>query len=387
MIAIVFWTAAMLVVYPYLIYPGLLWLLNRRKRPDGSFGEGTEPGVTLIISAHDEQAVIREKLRNSLSLDYPAAKLDIVVVSDGSRDDTNEIVRQASALDDRIRLIAQSTRRGKSAGLNQAMEAAKAPIVVFSDANAMYDRQALRELVRPFRDPGVGYVVGAALYYPADHNDAAANEGLYWRFELWLKRQESAFESVVGGDGAIYALRRELFSPLREDDISDFVNPLQLVASGYRGVFNGRARCYEEAGGSLEKEFRRHRRIVNRSWRAVRRYAKSLNVRRHGRFLFMLFSHKVIRWFALLFMLTAWLANGLLRRSSPLYEATWWLITASFLIAGAGAAIEGLGGRAPRPVSILSYFYLVSLAGLLGIWDECRGVRHVTWEHVRRAGS
>lgn len=387
MSAIIFWSAGMLVVYPYLIYPVLLRLLSRRHSPGQAVGGETEPGVTLIVSAYNEQAVIRNKLRNSRSLDYPADKLEIIVVSDASSDDTDEIVREECALDGRIRLAVQPTRRGKSAGLNEAVELAKGEIVVFSDANAIYDRGALRELVGAFREPVVGYVVGAALYERAHGSEAAENEGLYWRFELWLKRLESACGSVVGGDGAIYAIRRALFRPLRDDDISDFVNPLQIVASGHRGVFNERARCYEQAGESFAKEFRRHRRIVNRSWRAVRRYAGLLNVRQHGRFLFMLLSHKVIRWLALPLILVAWLANCFLLRTSPFYTVTLCLITASFLIAGLGAALEALGGRPPRAVSVLSYFYMANLAGTLGIWDEFRGKRHVTWDHVRKVES
>jgi len=242
MITLLFWTAGILVAYPYAIYPALLGAMTRgRVRHRPSLNGGGEPTVTLIISAHDEAAVIGEKLRNSGSLDYPRDKLDIIVVSDASTDGTDDIVRQEQALDGRIRLLRQPARRGKSTGLNAAVDTAKGEIVVFSDANAIYDRMALRELVRPFHDPRIGYVVGAALYSHEAGSAAAESEGIYWRFELRLKRLESQLGCVVGGDGAIYAIRRSLFQPLRADDISDFVNPLQIVARGYRGSFNGAA--------------------------------------------------------------------------------------------------------------------------------------------------
>jgi len=271
--------------------------------------------------------------------------------------------------------------------LNKAVAVASGEIVVFSDANAMYESDAIRRLVDGFADPNVGYVVGAALYYDAAGKRAGEDEGLYWKLELLLKRLESEFHSVVGGDGAIYAIRRHLYWELKDDDISDFVNPLQVVAAGYRGLFIPSARCYEEAGETFAKEFRRKRRIVNRSWRAVCRYWHQLNVREHGRFLFMLVSHKVIRWFALPLIVIAWIANTALLGEARLYTWTWLAINASALIAAFRAVLNQFGRPQLRLISILHYFYVINVAGLLGIWDEWRGVRHVTWDHIRKTDS
>jgi cellulose synthase/poly-beta-1,6-N-acetylglucosamine synthase-like glycosyltransferase len=384
MITLIFWAAGILVAYPYAIYPALLGVLTRgRVRHSPSGDGGAEPTLTLVISAHNEEAVIREKLRNSSSLDYPPEKLDIIVVSDASTDGTDDVVREEQALDGRVRLLRQPTRRGKSVGLNAAVDMAKGEIVVFSDANAIYESKALRELVRPFRDPHVGYVVGAALYSGTAGSTAADSEGIYWRLELRLKRLESELGCVVGGDGAIYAIRRSLFQPLRADDISDFVNPLQIVARGYRGCFSGAARCYERPGESFAEEFRRRRRIVNRSWRAVRRYAPLLEPCRDGRFIFMLLSHKIIRWLALPLLLIAWVANCFLWKAGAPYPVTWCLITGSAVIAAFGALLESKRLRPPRFAATIAYFYMINMAGLLGIWDEFRGVRHVTWNHIR----
>lgn len=385
MTKLAFWLASFLVVYPYLVYPVLLRVLAlRRSVDDSALSPQEPPSIALIISAHDEEKVIAGKLENAGALLYPPEKLEIIVVSDASSDGTDDVVRRARASDPRIRLLRQDERRGKSAGLNKAVEAAGTDILVFSDANAMYDRNALRELAHCFVDPKVGYVVGAALYYDSNGNPAAENEGLYWKFEMLLKRLESDCYSVVGGDGAIYATRRRLFQPLRDDDISDFVNPLQLVAAGYHGRFNAKAFCYEAAGETFALEFGRKRRIVNRSWRAVRRYAHLLSFQGHSWFIFMLVSHKVLRWFALPLAGVAWLANGILLGSDALYTGTWCAITGSVLLACWGAALERLGRRQPKLIALSYYFYLVNLAGFLGIWDEYRGVRHVTWDHVRR---
>lgn len=385
MLVLVFWLSALLVVYPYTIYPLLLRFLARLSPVRGERRERVDlPRVTLVISAYNEEAVIAEKLHNTLALSYPVDSLDVIVVSDASSDRTDEIVQEVSAREPRVRLLRQNERRGKSAGLNSAVEAARGELVVFSDANALYEANSIGELVHDFADPQVGYVVGAQLYGDAKGNRAAESEGLYWKLEVLLKRLESDYYSVVGGDGAIYAIRRHLYRELRDDDISDFVNPLQIVASGYRGRFNAKARCFEAAGETFGKEFRRKRRIVNRTWRAVRRYGGLLKLRDHRRFVFMLCSHKVIRWFALPFVIIAWAANTVLLGESSFYLLTWGAITGSVMVAGVGAILDRLGRSQPRLVSVLYYFYLVNLAGILGIWDEWRGVRHATWDHIRK---
>ncbi len=387
MIALIFWLASFLVVYPYVVYPLVLLALSRSARAKTPHPGRPPRKVTLVISAYNEDAVIELKLRNALALDYPADRLEILVVSDASSDRTDEIVQAISLEEPRVRLLRQEQRRGKSAGLNNAVEQASGEIIVFSDANAIYDARAIAELTACFDDERVGYVVGAALYRDAEANRAAESEGLYWKLELFLKKLESDFGSVVGGDGAIYAARRALVRPLREDDISDFVTPLQIIAQGYRSVFNPKAICYEDAGESFGKEFGRKRRIVNRSWRAYRRYVGLLSWATHGRFRFMLLSHKVIRWFALPLVAVAWLANTALLTVGGVYWLTWVAITASALI----ALYAGARDRAARPLSritsALYYFYFVNLAGALGIWDEWRGVRHVTWDHIRKQQS
>jgi cellulose synthase/poly-beta-1,6-N-acetylglucosamine synthase-like glycosyltransferase len=366
-------------------YPVVLYFLGRAKHPTVvADKEPFEPLVTLVVSAYNEDAVIRSKLENALALQYPPHLLEILVVSDASSDLTDTIVHEFSARESRIRLLRQTERRGKSAGLNSAVREARGDIVVFSDANAIYDEDAVRELVGAFRDPDVGYVVGAALYYGADGNRAAEHEGLYWKLEIFLKELESNFYSVVGGDGAIYAARRQLVRPLRDDDISDFVTTLQIIAQGFRGLFNRNARCYEHAGESFKKEFGRKRRIVNRSWRAYRRYGSTKALAHQSKFLFMLISHKVLRWFALPLIATAWLVNTTLLTSGWLYVITWAGITATMLLAVYGARLDRMARRPDPLTAFCYYFYLVNLAAALGVWDEARGVRHVMWDHIRK---
>ncbi|MBK8961143.1 MAG: glycosyltransferase family 2 protein [Proteobacteria bacterium] len=383
-----YWLLAAMVVFPYIGYPLTLWLLIRLRGPYRPVESGDHlPGVTLIISAFNEAAVLDAKLNNARALDYPTDKLQIVVISDASDDGTDDIVLKHAAQDSRVVLHRQEERRGKTAGLNHGIEKANGEVVVFSDANAMYEAAAIRELVAPLADPKVGYVVGAAHYSDGDAGQAQHSEGLYWRYELAIKEMESAFGSVVGGDGAIYAIRRGLFWPLREDDINDFVNPLQIIAAGYRGVFNPKARCYEEGADSFGKEFKRKRRIVNRSWRAWRRYGAGVRNADNPAFLFQIVAHKIIRWFAMPLIALLAVVNLLLvvDGHAGIYLLSLLGLLLSAVLAVRGHQLNQRGEPQPKLVYLFYYFYLVNWAALLGIYDEFRGVRHSKWDHVRSA--
>lgn len=383
----IFWLSVFLVVYPYVLYPLFLVIANRFKaqKTQGVDRSGTPPSITLIVSAFNEEAVIERKLENALSLDYPSEAFEIIVVSDGSTDSTDEIVHLASKKDPRIRLVRLDSQSGKTLGLNKAVPLAKGDIVVFSDANALYQRDALARLVQPFADERVGYTVGSALYREEDIEAVNVSEGMYWKYELWIKKLESCFHSVVGGDGAIYAIRRKLYRELSGIDISDFVNPLQIIASGYRGVFLEDARSYEGGTDEFSDEFRRKRRIVNRSWGAVRRHISIFSLARDKRFLFMLISHKVIRWWSCAFVSVALISGVILAlgTSSAIYFLLSLGIALTIAVGVIGWRRDTLGKPMPKLVYLLYYFYLVGFASLLGIADDLRGHTYATWKHVR----
>jgi cellulose synthase/poly-beta-1,6-N-acetylglucosamine synthase-like glycosyltransferase len=386
----IYWIALFSLVYPYAIYPLFLRILTRFSNANKILSEisGGWPSVTFIVSAYNEEQVIERKLRNALEMEYSQGQLEIMVISDASSDRTDDIVRDWGSKHPHIRLVRQEQRRGKTSGLNQGVKAARGDIIIFSDANAMYRKDAIRELVKYFANSEVGYVVGAALYNKSRESEATESEDMYWNVELVMKDLESKFYSVVGGDGAIYAIRKELYWNLDEDDINDFVNPLQIVAAGYRGIFNPQAICYEDAAEEFRKEFRRKRRIVNRSWRAVKKTLGKFSLLKHLRFLFMLFSHKVIRWFSLVILGILLIANLLLVVFSASF--LYWLSLAglifSVFLALLGAYLDGRGSSIPKLIYLPYYYYLVNLAAVLGIIDEFKGIRHTIWEHVRESG-
>lgn len=370
-------------VYVYVGYPVLLWLAaNFRPSPEVKcLDDHHAPTVTLIISCYNEATVIREKLENSLALDYPAGRLRILVVSDGSDDGTDDIVREYQTRG--VTLLRQEGRLGKTMGLNLAMEHVESDITVFSDANAVYASDAIRRLVEGFGSPKVGYVVGAALYTDSNAGASARNEGLYWRYELAIKRMESTVSSVVGGDGAIYAIRSQLWEPLDQRDINDFVNPLQLVAKGYRGVFRPEARCFEETAGDFEREVARKERIVNRSIRGLFRVRQVMNPLKTGAFAWQVISHKLLRWLIPGFLMVGVVGSLLLSLAG--YSVFQLLTLAAMTVLG----LAYLGhsardkNRLPFWMSFPYYFVAVNWYAVRGIVRAFRGETQVTWTSAR----
>ena len=357
---ILFALSAGLLAYVAVGYPLLLMAIVRLRGERPIRRADATPPLTLLISAYNERAVIRSKLENALSLDYPRDRLEIVVVSDASTDGTDAIVAEFASHG--VTLVRQPERRGKTAGLNAVVPAARGEVIVFSDANALYEHDALRMLVRNLADPEVGCVTGEARYRPGGRRTADVGEGVYWNLELNLKRLETGVGSTVGGDGAIYAIRRELWQPLPAAAINDFLNPLQIVAAGWRSVYEPKAVCYESAAGVTRAEYRRRVRIVSRSWRAVFQAPAALNPFRVGFFAVSLVSHKVLRWFAPVLLLVACASGG----------ALLWPYVAQHLVqVGVLALIAVLAGLVFPPVrrgfALAGYFATLGAASIVGL--------------------
>jgi cellulose synthase/poly-beta-1,6-N-acetylglucosamine synthase-like glycosyltransferase len=378
---VIFWLSAGLLVYMYAGYPVLLAILAHFLPRRVTAVSIYEPQVTLLISAFNEAAVIGAKLENCLALEYPKDLLEVIVVSDSSNDGTDEVVLKYEPFG--VRLVRQTERKGKTAGLNLAVPQSKGQVLVFSDANALYLANAIRQLVQHFADPKVGYVVGNARYVEnASDSESAESEGLYWKLETWLKTKESVFYSVVGGDGAIYAIRRELYSPLLPTDINDFLNPLQIINRGFWGVFEPGAICYEEAADSFAKEFRRKVRIISRSLHAIGRVDGILSPFRQPRHWFLLVSHKLLRWFAPLLMMGT-LLSSLLLWSASFFRAAALLQAAFYLMAFCGWILQGQK-KASRIFNLTFYFCLVNAASLIGCVKCFRGDLSGTWTPPRQ---
>jgi cellulose synthase/poly-beta-1,6-N-acetylglucosamine synthase-like glycosyltransferase len=370
------WCAAFLIAYVYIGYPGLLWLITRRYRR-AVRQEDITPPVTLIISAFNERKVIGSKLRNALDLDYPTDRFEILVVSDASDDGTDAVVN--SFRERGVQLLRMPQREGKTAGLNAALRQARGEIVVFSDANILYQSDAIRRLVRNFADPEVGCVTGDSRYAENFNSSAHVQEKTYWQYEQTIRALESLVGSTVGGDGAIFAIRKELYRPLPPEAINDLVIPLQIVAHGYRAVFEPTAVGFEPSAGNFAAEFRRKRRIVNRSWRGVLSISKVLNPQAVGMFAWQVWSHKVLRWLVFPMLLTAGVGCFLASPASFIYQVGTIVFMASITVAAVGGFLQDRLGRVARIAHLLFYFYMVNLASFLGIMMAMLGRVQVTW--------
>jgi cellulose synthase/poly-beta-1,6-N-acetylglucosamine synthase-like glycosyltransferase len=371
------------VFYAYLGYPVLLYLLARlfgKPLKSATIDMETLPFVTLLISAYNEENAIRDKLENSLSLDYPRDRLEILVVSDASTDRTDAIV--AAHAERGVNLLRQGERLGKTAALNMAVPQAKGSIVVFSDANAMYEKIALRHLVAPFSDGTVGFVSGRTRYAAQAGNSATHSSNLYTRLEIATKDLESRFASCVGADGAIFGIRKEAYRPLAPTDINDFVIPLNVIEKGYRGILASKAVCIEESAASKGAEFNRQVRITNRTLRAIFKYRHILSNRAYRRFSFCLVSHKLFKFLTPVFLLLALLCNILLAGSSLFFAFLLVLHVVPYALLAYGA-LRPAAADQYRLVSISHSFLVVNLAMLLGWMTYLAGKTYTTWSPER----
>jgi cellulose synthase/poly-beta-1,6-N-acetylglucosamine synthase-like glycosyltransferase len=361
--------------YVYVGYPMLLWIATRYcRRPVRQ--EDITPPVTLIISAFNEAKVIGQKLENALALDYPRDQLEILVVSDASEDGTDAVVESFRGC---VKLLRMAKRQGKTAGLNVALRQAAGDIVVFSDANILYQKDAICRLVRNFADPLVGCVTGDSRYAENFNSAAHHQENTYWQYEQTIRRLESDLGSTVGGDGAIFAIRRELYRPLSPDAINDLVIPLQIVARGYRAVFEPTAIGFEPSAGNFAAEFRRKRRIVNRSWHGVMSVSEVLNPFLVGIFAWQVWSHKVLRWLVFPMVLMVGVGCFLAAPVGLIYQAGGFGFIATVIIAAIGRISQDRLGKPARLAHLFYYFYMVNLASFFGILMAMFGRVQVTW--------
>ena len=357
----------------------LLWLMRAVGLAKPNLVGNLEPTVTILISAYNEVGVITEKISNTLSLDYPIDKLEIIVISDCSDDGTDEAVQAFNRPN--VKLLRMPDRGGKTLGLNAAVQVSLGEILVFSDANAMYEQQALRNITRNFFDPKVGAVIGESAYADSEGN-AQESESLYWKYETNIKVLETSIGSVVGGDGAIYAIRKTLYKPMPADALSDFVNPIQIVMSGYRCIYEPTAKSIEEATDNMEKEFRRKVRIVNRAWRALWAMPSVLNPFKYGFFSIEVLSHKLLRWLVPGILLVLFLISIPLSGTGYIYSFALVAQVALYGFAVAGY-LRRESNNLPRIFSVPYYFCLVNYASARGIVEAFCGKTYTTWNTPR----
>jgi cellulose synthase/poly-beta-1,6-N-acetylglucosamine synthase-like glycosyltransferase len=380
---VLFWACVAGLVYSYALYPVAIWVFARifgSKRPAPAEASIDDlPAVSVLIAAHNEEAVIAERIENALRLDYPSAKLEIVIASDGSTDGTNAIVKRFS--DPRLRLVEYDVRRGKASVLNDAFRELHGDIVVLSDANTNMDSAALRKLVRWFRSPQVGVVCGRlVLTDPATGTNV---DGLYWKYETFLKYCESRLGALLGANGAIYAIRRELYAGIRRNTlIDDFVIPLLTrLRTGCSIEYDPEAIAYEETPEAIGAEFKRRARIGTGGFQSLPVLWTLLNPAR-GWIAFTYLSHKVTRWMCPFFLIGAFACSVLLANHHP-YDFLLGAQVGLYLVAGVGTQLKSRG-IASKCLRLTTLFAGMNLALLVGFWHWITTEPHGAWTRTAR---
>jgi glycosyltransferase involved in cell wall biosynthesis len=381
---IAFWLFFAWVAYIYLGYPAIVFLLAQIAGHDVRKAD-IEPRVTVLIAAFNEEREIGRTVANKLQQDYPAERLEIIVVSDGSTDRTEAIVKDlAQGAGGRLRLLRQEPRQGKTMALNKAVAEAAGEILVFADANSMYAPDALRHLVRSFADPSVGYVTGQMVYTNPDGSGIGEGSGAYMSYENVLRVLETRLNSVVGVDGGIDAVRRELYVPMRADQLPDFVLPLNVVEQGRRVVYDPDAKVYEAALGAAADEFRMRVRVSLRALWALFDKRNLLNPLRYPLFAWQLFSHKVLRYAAFVPLAGLLAFNALAAGGHPFYSGFLALQLLAYGLAAVGPVLTRLRSVAPGMLAPY-YFVLLNLACAAAFWKFLNGQKIATWKP--RGGS
>lgn len=368
-LAIVFWISVGLVLYAHAGYFLLLWVVDRL-RPGRRASAGAEigelPAVSVIVAAYAEAEVIARRLSNLRALDYPPALLEVIVACDGSPDDTAQRAREAGA-----DVVLELPRGGKIRAQDAAVKRSQREIVAFSDANVQWEQAALRRLVAPFTDPRVGYVCGDVSFV----NERGTNqEGVYWRYEMALRSLESRVRSVTGGNGAIYATRREAYlfvDPIMGHDLSF---PFNMVKHGWRAVYASDAHASEKMVPTIEGEFARKRRMSSHMWPIVLR-GGMLSPRGYDLvYALMIFSHRIVRYLTPFLHVIAFVANILLLGQGWVYAVTLALQVAILLAAVVAPLVRA------RPFLIARYYVLTTASLAAGLWDWLRSGTAAGWE-------
>lgn len=384
-VGILFWAGLLLLIYAEVGYLGLLWLIARVRRagpaPGGVEPSVTKPSVTLAIAAHNEEAVIRGKLENTLALAYPREKLSILVVSDGSTDGTDRIAREFAHRG--VALFRTAQRGGKVPALRAAEPQMTTDIVLFSDADSDYAPDALAKLVRHFGDPAVGAVSGHETRVPSAATGKGKGEGLYVRLDNAIKALEGRVGSQVMVNGGFFAIRRSLLPTVPDHLTHDAVVPALLYLQGYRTAYEPDAHSTEVYALDSSSDFRRRVRTILQASQSYWHVRAALNPLRTGFYALQIWSHRFLRWLVLPLLAVVLVASLWLAPRSPFYAAAAVLQAVCYALALGGWALDRRGRR-PAPLYFPFYFLYVHAAALSALVLAVRGKTMATWRPTQR---
>lgn len=386
---ILFWTSFAIVFYSYIGYGIVLVLLVVIKKllirkNKLSVGKSFTPPVALVIAAYNEEDYIEEKIQNSLALKYPKELLEIIFVTDGSSDSTPDIIKKYPS----IKLLHQSERKGKSAAMNRSIAHIESPFIIFCDANTMLNEDCILEIVKHYEDPKVGGVAGEKKILQKGINTAAATgEGLYWKYESFLKKMDSNLYSAVGAAGELFSVRKELFEPAPEGTIiEDFVQSLKICTRGYVLRYEPNAYAAEAPSASIKDEMKRKVRICAGAFQAMIMLKELFNVFRYPVLSFQYISHRVLRWTITPVALIVLLLSNiivLLAGGGTLYLVALVMQAIFYLMALGGWLLLNRESKV-KILHVAFYFVFMNLAVFLGFRRFMQNKQSALWEKASR---
>lgn len=372
MLIYIFWLCLAIIGYTYIGYPLLLWLLARVSPLDVAAAPIT-PDITVVIAAMNEGKNIGDRLENILAQEYPPERLEIIVVSDGSTDHTDEIVN--SFKDRHVTLLKLAARQGKAVALNEGINSARGEIIVFTDARQSFAPGAILQLAANFADASVGCVSGELMFFD-NSSGIQAEMGGYWRFEKWIRNNESRTGSVVGATGSIYAIRKALYQPLPSGTIlDDVLTPLNIVMQGYRCIFDGGAVAYDIISETVNQEWRRKVRTLAGNWQLLT-LRPVLLVPSLNPILWRLISHKLLRLIVPFALVILFFSGS--TQPDLIYRVATFIQLLVYLLALSGYLLPR--SRKVRLINISYFFAVMNIAALYGFWHWLTGNCGAIWQ-------
>lgn len=370
--------------YAYMGYGIVLWFLVIIKRifaKQNQFPETDWPEVTVLIASYNESEYVVEKTKNTLAQDYPKDKLKIVFVTDGTTDDSVEKLQKF----EEVQIFHKTERSGKMAAINRVMPLINSPLTIFTDANAMINPGAIKKMVSHFANPKVGVVAGEKQILKLSENNAEVGEGLYWKYESFLKKLDAELYSTVGAAGELYAIRTSLFETLEKDTLlDDFVLSLRICSKGYVTAYEPEAKAMETASLNIAEELKRKIRISAGGIQSVLRLKTLLNPFKHGWLTFQYLSHRVLRWTLVPAFLILMPILNLFLLDKAIFQLSLFLQLSFYLLAMLGYVFEKKGKKI-KILYVPYYFSFMNYAAILGIKRFFKNQQAVTWEKAARA--
>lgn len=389
---IIFWICIFIILYSYLLYGLLVWILlqlrslfsGKKKQMDDNF----TPEVTLLVASYNEGAFLTQKIENCLNLDYPEGRLKFMFVTDGSTDQSNDIIQKYP----QIQLLFEPGRKGKVAAINRAMKFVTTEFVIFCDANTELNRESIREIVKHYADPEIGAVAGEKVIRTSQGNlsVAGAGEGLYWKYESFLKRLDSEFYTVVGAAGELFSVRTALFAPVPENVLlDDFIISLKIAEKGYRVTYEPKAFATEAPSLNIKEEQKRKIRIGAGGFQSIVMLRSLLNIFKYPKLSFQYISHRVLRWALCPFLLPVILILNILiywKTTEPFYGMLL-LLQCIFYLASFIGFLQASQNRKSKLFYVPYYFVFMNISLYFGLFRYLRNTQTVLWDKAARSSE